>query len=391
MSKRPVTVWWTIPCKSAIPMFQHLMEEHDRDVMFVSLYDLPKFRKDLGWIIPPHGNLSVKVLDDQTWQDEVFDVLADRPGLHIVNGVYHDPRVRHVAGSLAFGGYDFGVIMEAPCNMETGIRRVVKRVLTPVVSLLRSRKVAKKAEFVLSASGDRKLDFCRLGFDADRIHPFGYFPEFAERGNERRVGPGPLRLLCIGYLEPIKGQDLLIDAIALLRARGVDVSATITGFGSADRQLRRQVERLGLNDAVEFAGVVSDARLVELFEASSVLVAPGREEPWGIRINEALLSGLPVVVSDKVGAKELVELSGAGEVFRSGSTRSLADALERIYRRLCNGGELADTLRQFRSTITPLAAADFLERVIAIEEGASDRHPAPEWHKTDWKHAMESA
>ena len=275
--------------------------------------------------------------------------------------------------------------------MESGIRRLAKRLLAPVVSLLRSRKVARKAEFVLSASGDRKAEFCRLGFGADRIHPFGYFPDYPERTNERKIDPGPLRLLCIGYLEPFKGQDLLIDAVALLRTRGVDVSVTITGFGSTERQLRRQAERLGLNDSVEFAGVVSDERLAELFGTSSAFVAPGREEPWGIRINEALLSGLPVVVSDKVGAKVLVELSGAGEVFRSGSTHSLADALERVQRRLCQDNELADILHRFRPTITPLAAADFLDRVIAIQEGVGNRHPIPAWHKADWKRSAEPA
>ena len=112
MPKRPVTVWWTIPCKSAIPMFQLLMEQHDRDVIFVSLYDLPQFRKDLGWTVPPHGDLSIQVLDEHEWQEEADRILAERPGLHIVNGFYHDVRVRHVANRLALSGQDFGAIME---------------------------------------------------------------------------------------------------------------------------------------------------------------------------------------------------------------------------------------------------------------------------------------
>jgi len=391
MFRRQVTVWWTIPCKSAIPMFQHLMEQHCRDVLFVSLHALPKFRTDLGWSVPKHGRMPLRVLDDRTWSQEADAIMAERPGLHIINGYYHDIRMQHVAQSLASSGRDFGAIMEAPCNMESGLRRIAKRLLAPAVSRLRSRKVSSKAEFVLSASGNLKGDFRRLGFRADRIHPFGYFPDFAERSVAPAVACGPLRLLCIGYLEPFKGQDILIDAVALLRGRGLDVSATITGFGKSAHQLRQQVKRLGLDRAVEFAGVVSDAHLTELFETSSALVAPGREEPWGIRINEALLSGLPVVVSDKVGASELVELSGAGEVFRAGSIRSLADAMERLQYRLNSGTEIADLLRRFRPTITPLSAADFLEQVIAIGEGSDVRHPIPAWHRSDWKYLPEPA
>jgi glycosyltransferase involved in cell wall biosynthesis len=384
--RRPVTVWWGIPCKSIIPVFQAVYEQFGRDVLFVALNNLPEHRRKLGWGKPEHGQLPLHILDDATWTSAVNNTLGARDGLHIINGIYHNERVRYVARALLAQQRTFGVIMEAPANLETGVRRLAKSVLMPMVTPLKTWRVARQAEFVLSASGERHNAFRTIGFKAERIFPFGYFPDFPlfERAPEARE----LKILCIGYLEPFKGQDLLLEALAIIKHDGVPFSCKITGYGSCLKNLMKLTGSLGLADQVLYPGVVSNEVLEHLFRESTLLVAPGRVEPWGIRVNEALLSGLPVVVSDGVGAKELIQVSGAGEIFRSCSARSLAEALERIHRRLQSSDELLTTVREFRRAITPSAAASYLEEVISFGErnGELDRRPVPPWHdRACWK------
>lgn len=370
----PVTAWWGIPCKSAIPVFRNLVELSDAPVRFVALNDLSAARRKLGWSLTDTGMMAFEILGED-WRERVDALIASSEGIHIVNGIYHDPRVAYTARRLAASGRRFGVAMEAPSNLATGVRRRIKAVLSPVVTPLRTRAVAKRSSFLLSASGARQRTFERLGFPPDTIYPYGYFPDFQERPRSKGAR-NVLNVLCIGYLKPFKGHDVLLDALAALDPE-VPFRCVITGYGPVEQNLRNRAARLGIADRVEFAGVVSDARLSTLFGWAGVLAAPGHEEPWGIRVNEALLAGLPVVVSDGVGAVELVRSSGAGEVFRAGSASDLAAALRRAHGRLA-AGELEATTAAFRSRVTPGAAAAYVRAVIERLDRGGPK-PAVPW------------
>jgi glycosyltransferase involved in cell wall biosynthesis len=59
-----------------------------------------------------------------------------------------------------------------------------------------------------------------------------------------------------------------------------------------------------------------------------ILVAPGYCEPWGIRVNESLQRGQPVICSDGLGASDLIVESGCGMVFQRDNYKQLADCME---------------------------------------------------------------
>lgn len=387
MTHQPLTIWWRIPCKSAIPVFRAFVEELGwEDVLFVSVNEMPPSRAKLGWVVQDNGKMPLRILDRDYWQQEAEELLNSRSGIHIVNGIYNDPRITYVAKKLVSQNAIFGVIMEAPANLEIGLKRLLKSILGPIITPMRSRAVARKATFALSASGERQKSFEKLGFLRDRIFPFGYFPDFPVC--ERDYQPAKeLRILCIGYLEPFKGQDCLIRSLALLSERGIPFRCSITGFGSTQDQLENLRDGLGLRESILFEGVVSNERLIELFNWANVLVAPGFEEPWGIRINEALLAGLPVVVSDGVGAKLLVEASGAGEVFKANSASSLADSLRRTFARLQPGGDIVSAVHKYRPLIKPISAARYIEHIMSYlridgidrDSEKTEARPRPPW------------
>jgi glycosyltransferase involved in cell wall biosynthesis len=234
----------------------------------------------------------------------------------------------------------------------------------------------------MSASGEASKRFRRLGFKDSKIYQFGYFPAFPHRPLQVRAS-GPFRLLCVGLIEPFKGQDLLLKAIYRLKEAGLPCHCTITGFGSMRDKCIKLRDKLQLQELVEFPGVVEQTELERLFATSDVLVAPGYEEPWGIRVNEGILAGLPVVVSNGVGAHEVVAAMHSGAVFRSASAASLASALDRVYNDLLSDPDsLLARVDRAGETIQPKVVAGYAAEIIrhALSGGAGPKPEAP-WMK----------
>lgn len=127
---------------------------------------------------------------------------------------------------------------------------------------------------------------------------------------------GPLRLLFLSRLDPGKGLDLLLDALATPTVRRAAWQLTIAGSGSADYEarLRRRVAEAGMESRVAFVGHVGGEEKRQLLATSDVFVLPSHHENFGIAVAEALAAGLPVIVSDQVGIAPDVAASGAGLV-----------------------------------------------------------------------------
>ena len=98
----------------------------------------------------------------------------------------------------------------------------------------------------------------------------------------RPVTPGTateaaLRVLFVGQLRPYKGIEFLLEAMT-----GLDsVSFTVAGNGSRQRHLERRAHSLGLEEAVDFRGAVTDSELRALMSSSDVIVMPSisRQRP----------------------------------------------------------------------------------------------------------------
>jgi glycosyltransferase involved in cell wall biosynthesis len=131
------------------------------------------------------------------------------------------------------------------------------------------------------------------------------------------AAPTPATLVTVGRLMPHKRIDLLLEAVALLRRGGEDVTCRVIGDGPGRDDLRARAIALGLDDAVEFRHDVDDqAELWGLVKACRVFAFPSEREGFGIAALEALACGLPVVTTsapDNLSA-DLVERSGRGVV-----------------------------------------------------------------------------
>ena len=109
-------------------------------------------------------------------------------------------------------------------------------------------------------------------------------------------------LAYVGEFRDIKGADVLIDAVALLRGAGRNVRVTMAGDGVEDDALRAQVERLRLGANVRFAGHVP-ARAG--FANGRVLVVPSRGDSLPYVVIEAAAAGIPIVATNVGGIPEI--------------------------------------------------------------------------------------
>ena len=128
----------------------------------------------------------------------------------------------------------------------------------------------------------------------------------------------------VGEFRHIKGADLLIDAVARLRADGKPVTLTLAGDGEELENLKAQIQRLGLTEAVRFIGHVK-ARYG--FSKGNVLVVPSRGDSMPYVVIEAAAAGIPMVAANVGGIPEIFG-SQADALFAPNIVGAMADAIE---------------------------------------------------------------
>lgn len=126
---------------------------------------------------------------------------------------------------------------------------------------------------------------------------------------------------------PIKGLDILIDGLAILRSENIKPRLTVIG-SLREGPSKRALERTGLIDQVTFVSGLSEAELVNLYRRAGIFVSPSRFEGFGLPAAEAMATGAPVIVSSG-GA--LPEVAGdAGLIFPSENPYALAESLRAL-------------------------------------------------------------
>ena len=167
------------------------------------------------------------------------------------------------------------------------------------------------------------VEIVPMGAGVDRV------PKVADDAWRRRS------VVFLGHLVERQGVDVFLEALAVLRARGVEVSATVIGGGPLEQELRRKSARLELTETVSFTGFVSDHGEVErLLAQASLAVAPYKPSAATFtrfadpgKLKAYVAAGLPVVLTDVPPNAAELATSGGAEVVPCDSV-SFADAIE---------------------------------------------------------------
>jgi glycosyltransferase involved in cell wall biosynthesis len=131
-------------------------------------------------------------------------------------------------------------------------------------------------------------------------------------------------IVYVGEFRHIKGADILIDAVARLRAEGKPVTLTLAGDGEEIESLKAQVRKLNLADAVRFIGHVK-ARYG--FSKGRLLVVPSRGDSMPYVVIEAAAAGIPMIAANVGGIPEIFG-THADALFAPNNADAMADAIE---------------------------------------------------------------
>ena len=153
--------------------------------------------------------------------------------------------------------------------------------------------------------------------------------QFTRARDRNGSGRTPV-ILYIGRLVPEKGQTVLLEAVARLTERGIDVELQLAGDGSLRPELERAAARLGIAERVSFLGAVGQEELRGLYERASIFCLPSFAEGVPVVLMEAMAMGLPVITTRIAGIPELVEHERSGILVAPGRADELTDSLAHL-------------------------------------------------------------
>lgn len=144
-----------------------------------------------------------------------------------------------------------------------------------------------------------------------------------------------IRLLNVARMLKLKGQRYAIEALALLRSKGLNATLTIIGSGPEEAELKRLTQSLSLGGSVLFKGQLPHHDTLYEMERHDILLHPcceanGQEEAMGLVMLEAQLKGMLCVVSDSGGAPETIIDGESGIIVPPQSPHAIAIAVESL-------------------------------------------------------------
>ena len=243
----------------------------------------------------------------------------------------------HLASGWAHVAHTLGLVKNR--SLAAGARP------EPPLRIRVEAEIAQQADLLIASTADESAELVRTyGAVSERVFvvppgvDLSVFQPVDRDEARRKIGYGPGRLLLfVGRLERLKGVEVAIRALALLRDRNHDdVRLLILGEDSKDGdegekdRLKAVAADVCVRDRVDFLGSVAHHELPYFYSAADVCVMPSYSESFGLVGLEAQASGRPVVGSDVSGLRSVIRDQVSGYLIAGHDPAEYAERIGRL-------------------------------------------------------------
>jgi glycosyltransferase involved in cell wall biosynthesis len=255
--------------------------------------------------------------------------LAWMSGAAVLTEYLFRKQVSHVHVHFAFGAAGVAIFLKTLSGIPYSLSIHGSDVLLP--QPLTEQKL-KNARFIISncqfhiqnlrdrfaSLSEKKFFLIRIGIDLRS----GYWA----KAKPCTIG-GPLRILNVARLHPVKDQIVLIKACVHLKRMGVAFRLRIVGEGPMRQKIEAFVNEKGLENFVDLMGTRYESEVAKLFDWAHVLTLSSKSEGTPMTVIEAMAKARPVIVPDITALPEMVLPRRTGYLFERGSSHDLANKL----------------------------------------------------------------
>jgi glycosyltransferase involved in cell wall biosynthesis len=374
----------THPIQYMAPWFRALADDPALELEVIFLRELNAAQQGVGfgqafqWDVPLRQGYASRVLG-------VAAGIGDVPGLlwRLVRAV----RDIRPDAMLITGWNEPGLMAAYPLMKLLGVPVILRgesnalRPRAAVTKFLHRMLLGLVSAVVVIGKANRQF-YLNNGVRPERLFGGAYFVEsarmlaMAEANAGSRAGLRAVHgfadedcvFAFVGKHVPFKRPMLLVEAAALARRRGLPVSLLFAGSGELTEALKRRADELGV--PAHFTGFLNQTEMWKAYVPADAFVLPSTNgETWGLVTNEAMLFGLPVIVSDQVGCgPDLVVEGETGYVFH-GEAEGLADAMEKLVKTRNRAPAMgaAGRKRVLEQYSMPVATAGLVEAIKSRE------------------------
>lgn len=242
------------------------------------------------------------------------------------------PDIVHVHSLLPSG------LAAAWFNRHHGVPFVVTEHSTKFLSHSLSRKFIEKCKNIVNLSKRNLAVSEVLGTSLSRLleNKWGYIPNIVSNTfidyPLDKYDSETTHLISVAVLRTHKRMDLVIEAVAELRTRNIDVKLLIVGDGPARTSLENLASELTVSDYVKFLGQIPRVQMPAVMSQANILVSASEIETFGVTLVEGLALGLPIVATPSGGPQTIVTPS-VGRLTNDWDSIHLADAIADVIAR----------------------------------------------------------
>ena len=301
--------------------------------------DVPEYENDKGvnvyrvdnYMIHPNNFIDWIMQLNFNMLSKATEIINKEGGFDVIHA--HDWLVTYAAKSLK-NAYDIPIVATihaTEAGRNSGIHDETQRYINDTEWLL-----TYEATEVIVNSNYMKNEIQRLfglPFDKINVIPNGInlsnFTGIERDYDFRRqyAMDNEKIILYVGRLVYEKGVQHLIAAMPKILSNYNDAKLIIAGRGGMMDELRAEASNLGLDDKIYFTGYLNSKQVQKMYKCADVAVFPSTYEPFGIVALEAMLAGVPTVVSDVGGLDEIVTHGVDGMKSYAGNANSIADSV----------------------------------------------------------------